>query len=514
MFLRNTRFRCLTGVTTQSVLVKLEAVSESIFPDRRHSLIHCSPEDSKEAHEKENVSVVTRSSKSATGITHRTLSYHAPSTSRSKLRSHRSISGQSYNSALYDCGNDNESVDDDDNTPVPPTPRITQREFPVLAPAPQLIRPPAKYHSRTSPTPPPDSPQSDGPELTLGSAPQALPPTPERPVIPESPYNPLVTPSFRHSPPRLPSDQPWRFPSPSHPLHSSAREMSLSMVVRGQMSPARVSFNSVSGIEVSPVIIDPRPGKSSVFNTPSVFPASKSKDSGADAMFDDRCLGLGLLKSAVKPTPRRLFLTGSLPAPITDRPGFKRFRQSDESPLGRGPDDRPTRLAKSSLDLSFSNSALGSSPMRPRRGNPLLDSAIGLGEDPFMNLYDGALDFRKDGNGDDSASPPMSSPEDSPVVRTGKYISALETPSGSSSKMFNGKSTAGLMEAFLLRGSVEDQEDEEEPDNLLLSSPISKERRTLSKEYRSPLSIIYRDDVEFIDARPLKKRRRTIGEIE
>ena len=286
------------------------------------------------------------------------------------------------------------------------------------------------------------------------------------------------------------------------------------MVVRGQMSPARVSFNSVSGIEVSPVIIDPRPGKSSVFNTPSVFPASKSKDSGADAMFDDRCLGLGLLKSAVKPTPRRLFLTGSLPAPITDRPGFKRFRQSDESPLGRGPDDRPTRLAKSSLDLSFSNSALGSSPMRPRRGNPLLDSAIGLGEDPFMNLYDGALDFRKDGNGDDSASPPMSSPEDSPVVRTGKYISALETPSGSSSKMFNGKSTAGLMEAFLLRGSVEDQEDEEEPDNLLLSSPISKERRTLSKEYRSPLSIIYRDDVEFIDARPLKKRRRTIGEIE
>ena len=48
-------------------------------------------------------------------------------------------------------------------------------------------------------------------------------PLPPVPVIPLSPYNPLITPSFRHSPPRLPSDQPWRFPSPSHLLHASLR---------------------------------------------------------------------------------------------------------------------------------------------------------------------------------------------------------------------------------------------------------------------------------------------------
>ncbi|KAJ7169981.1 hypothetical protein C8R46DRAFT_220043 [Mycena filopes] len=42
-------------------------------------------------------------------------------------------------------------------------------------------------------------------------------PISRRVIPPASPYDPLLTPSFRHSPPRLPSDQPWRFPSPSHP---------------------------------------------------------------------------------------------------------------------------------------------------------------------------------------------------------------------------------------------------------------------------------------------------------
>ncbi|KAH9486836.1 hypothetical protein JR316_0000901 [Psilocybe cubensis] len=56
--------------------------------------------------------------------------------------------------------------------------------------------------------------------------------------IPESPYNPLQTPSFRHSPPRLPSEQPWRFPSPSHPLHAT-RDISLTMVALPLASPIK-----------------------------------------------------------------------------------------------------------------------------------------------------------------------------------------------------------------------------------------------------------------------------------
>ncbi|KAJ7487706.1 hypothetical protein B0H11DRAFT_1107244 [Mycena galericulata] len=93
----------------------------------------------------------------------------------------------------------------DDSTNAPGAPRIPQGEF-----APQLeifVRPPAS-------------------------------PIPGRVLPPASPYDPLLTPSFRHSPPRLPSDQPWRFPSPSHPLHRS-RELSLTML--GGESPIKDS---------------------------------------------------------------------------------------------------------------------------------------------------------------------------------------------------------------------------------------------------------------------------------
>lgn len=67
--------------------------------------------------------------------------------------------------------------------------------------------------------------------------PRGASPPISRPVIPESPYNPLRTPSFRHSPPPLPSDQPWRYPSPSHPLHSSTRDLSLTILTRPLPSP-------------------------------------------------------------------------------------------------------------------------------------------------------------------------------------------------------------------------------------------------------------------------------------
>ncbi|CAK5280566.1 unnamed protein product [Mycena citricolor] len=62
-------------------------------------------------------------------------------------------------------------------------------------------------------------------------------PAPGRTVPPASPYDPLLTPAFRHSPPRLPSDQPWRFTSPSHPLHSS-RHYSLTMLREESPAPS------------------------------------------------------------------------------------------------------------------------------------------------------------------------------------------------------------------------------------------------------------------------------------
>ncbi|KAJ4486262.1 hypothetical protein J3R30DRAFT_3445524 [Lentinula aciculospora] len=59
--------------------------------------------------------------------------------------------------------------------------------------------------------------------------------TPPAPMIPPSPYDPQATPAFRHSPAPTPYDQPWRYPSPSHPF-SKARDLSLSVLLRNSGS--------------------------------------------------------------------------------------------------------------------------------------------------------------------------------------------------------------------------------------------------------------------------------------
>ncbi|KAJ6610098.1 hypothetical protein B0H10DRAFT_446864 [Mycena sp. CBHHK59/15] len=88
-------------------------------------------------------------------------------------------------------------------------------------------------------------PQGEFPaHLDVTTSAPASPSPLTRVIPPASPYDPLLTPSFRHSPPRLPSDQPWRFPSPSHPMHRS-RELSLTML--GGASPAVVSPVKIRG---------------------------------------------------------------------------------------------------------------------------------------------------------------------------------------------------------------------------------------------------------------------------
>src|SRR6266478_702194 len=210
---------------------------------------------------------------------------------KSRLRSLRPAASAS-TSALSDRMNDNGDIDVD--LYAPSAPRVPQGEFPVLEPPLDLSRPPLfQADLRDSPTPPPHPPRALSPEITAPYH-EAFP-SPPVPVIPISPYNPLTTPSFRHSPPRLPSDQPWRFPSPSHPLHITALDASLGMVTREQASPSRV-ISAPSAIDVSPVIIAPREGKASSYNTPSV-PIFSKKDTG---------------RSTTMPTPRRLFFPSSL----------------------------------------------------------------------------------------------------------------------------------------------------------------------------------------------------------
>lgn len=298
--------------------------------------------------------------------------------------------------------------------------------------------------------------------------------------IPESPYDPLVTPSFRHSPARLPSDQPWRFPSPSHPLHSKAHELSLSMLIRGEASPV------VSGLDVSPVVIVPASerGKRSIFSSPFA-PLGKDKD---NAFFPT-------------PSPRRLFYDGPVPVPIVDRPDFKEYR-IPESPLGRS----SARSLKRSL-ASVSTDV------------PALLGPIELDNEPIEDPFaDGSFQSWVDlsGTTDSSVStgsPRRTVPDESPVVRSTQ-------PSGSAGLVRATASLssfgAGLMDAFLSSRSrpdttFDDDGSSEEGDLMtdrLTGSPVKAGKKTR----RGFMVGWSRDDgdVDISDSQP-KKRRKTIG---
>ncbi|KAI0361275.1 hypothetical protein OH77DRAFT_1443522 [Trametes cingulata] len=83
-------------------------------------------------------------------------------------------------------------------------------------------------------------------------------------IPPESPYDPSRTPAFRHSPARLPSDQPWRASSAA--VNQAVRQLTLGMLVRGEASP------NVRGLDVSPIVIVPASErkKRSVFSPPTI----------------------------------------------------------------------------------------------------------------------------------------------------------------------------------------------------------------------------------------------------
>ncbi|KAI0375322.1 hypothetical protein BV20DRAFT_933432 [Pilatotrama ljubarskyi] len=83
-------------------------------------------------------------------------------------------------------------------------------------------------------------------------------------IPPESPYDPRRTPAFRHSPPRLPSDQPWRASSAA--VNQAVRQLTLGMLVCGEASP------NVRGLDVSPIVIVPASErkKRSIFSPPTI----------------------------------------------------------------------------------------------------------------------------------------------------------------------------------------------------------------------------------------------------
>lgn len=81
------------------------------------------------------------------------------------------------------------------------------------------------------------------------AADNALEPAFDIVVPPESPYNPLMTPAFRHSPARMPDRQPWKFSSPR--VGQEGRDYTLAMLARVEASP------NVRGLDVSPIVLVP-----------------------------------------------------------------------------------------------------------------------------------------------------------------------------------------------------------------------------------------------------------------
>lgn len=465
--------RTYAGVNAKSMWRRHVFEKHKIAMSNRRENVERSKKGSQE---KENLSVSKRGG-----------SVDEPQATKSRLRSLRPAASAS-TSALSDRKNDNDS-DLDADIPVPSAPRLPQGEFPVLEPALDLSQSTlSKSDSRGSPTPPPISPRSITPEIIPSASRQASP-SPPRPVIPISPYNPLTTPSFRHSPLRLPSDQPWRFPSPSHPLHFTSVDVSLGMIMREQASPSG-AVSAPLAIDVSPVIIAPRDGKSSSFNTPGVVILGK-KDLG---------------RSTAKPTPRRLFLSGSLPTPVTERLSLDRPRPAEESPIPliRFGGRRTPRGPKTAM-FAYA---------RTKMSGARIASPTSVSEDPFGNLHGTTGDSVKPFSGR-MVPTPLSSPNaDSPVVRTRSYTSN-DNPVKSTlnRELFSRDQTIGLglLEAFSLKQGVVDVEDDCEIDSMLMSSPVLRARSTLED---LELDLADRDS-EYQNSPcldpPVRKRRKTNG---
>lgn len=238
---------------------------------------------------------------------------------------------------------------------------------------------PRPLESKLSPKPTPFTPSH-----ILGSPLKSLTP----------PYDPLATPSFRHSTPRYPSDQPWRFPSPSHPLHSAARELSLASFIRNE-----ATSTPGKGLDVSPIVLGPPDSKHRALGSPTVPTSSKKRSFWQLNSFANRTPGFP------KPSPRRLF---SLPTPR---------RWTLDSP------DNSFRSSKSSNSSIFSVSSVPSSdsPASPAslRDSGLLEPIRLAGEDPFADIYQawpGVAEVDAKGKGEIMN---QIASEESPVVRTG-----------------------------------------------------------------------------------------------
>lgn len=224
-------------------------------------------------------------------------------------------------------------------------------------------------------------------------------------LVPLSPYDPTLTPSFRHSPPRLPSDQPWRFPSPSHPLHSKAREMCLSMLVRGGASPV------VKG-DLAACSSSPSMGPPSIINTPCSLVERRALGDLAPVFIG------GNSPMIFRPSPRQLFAGGQSPISSFNHLDYR--KRLNDSPLGGGIRRRSNLRRKSTMasTLDIQNDWLSDASVSSTGSISAGSPACLTHEDPFGNLYKPVLQPKMNAGAHQRSLSPVSSDEaGSPVVR-------------------------------------------------------------------------------------------------
>ncbi|TDL28364.1 hypothetical protein BD410DRAFT_811517 [Rickenella mellea] len=258
-------------------------------------------------------------------------------------------------------------------------------------------------------------------------------------VVPSSPYDPTKTPAFKHTAQHLPSEQPWRFPSPSHPLHSSPDELCLGVAVGG------ITGEGLHSAYI-PVLSSPASALKSV-RTPLVLPSSPftpARSSPLKRKFTaGKVLGFDIrrtmsesdmdltLRGVPKPEPRLLFYSGPLPVPVSDRVDFK------------------LDLSTSSAESECEGSSASEEVTLPSEA-----------EDPFgvwFNL-DGSVTMPADSP--DSEIPPTTYP-DSPVLRTVELplTSRNPTPMGNIKECRWDPQPSGLGLGILMSSTSDEDDD-------------------------------------------------------